>query len=181
VAQCRDQIEGRETGVGNDDKATIGQPTLDLAYCLTRQIGQLLMPPAVLAAPALGGREDRQKWQGPAPSRPRYRYHDRRGAEVLTSTIQGIRLRHGVKAVWRRRPRVPSWLTIAEVTSRLGVPLDRVHGRIRHGDIETRREPTGRYLFPYSEQTMQAIRQLRAGKIKHIDLTPRHDQTEVLP
>ena len=35
MAQGRDQIEGRETGIGNDDKATIGQPTLDLAYCLT--------------------------------------------------------------------------------------------------------------------------------------------------
>jgi DNA invertase Pin-like site-specific DNA recombinase len=94
------------------------------------------------------------------------------GDEVLRTTIQGIRLRHGIHAVWRstRWPQVSGWLTVTQIAARLTVSENWVRGRIRRGAIKTRREASGRYLFPDDEQTINALRQLHAGAVKQINL-----------
>jgi hypothetical protein len=95
-----------------------------------------------------------------------------RSTEVLPSTVRGIRLQHGLKIVQRqtRWPHVPGWLTVTEIAARLQVSANWVHGRIRHGAIRTVREPTGRYLFPDSDTTLEALRRLRVRAIKQVDL-----------
>jgi DNA invertase Pin-like site-specific DNA recombinase len=96
-----------------------------------------------------------------------------RGTEVLPSTVQGIRLRHGIRAVPRqtRWPPVKGCLTVTQVAERLQIPTKWIHTQLRCGFIRTIHEPSGRYLFPDTEQAMLAIRQLRERRIKSIDLT----------
>ena len=53
---------------------------------------------------------------------------------------------------------------VPEVATDLGVSVNWVSGRIRRGVIRIDRDPdTGRYLFPDTDKTMAALRQLRAG------------------
>ena len=52
-------------------------------------------------------------------------------------------------------------------------------GRIRRGVIRIDRDPdTGRFLFPDIDETMMALRQLRAGAIARVDLTQNHREQE---
>ncbi len=92
---------------------------------------------------------------------------------VLPATVHTIRLRHGIKAVRRctRWPRVPGWLTVADVAAQLQVPERWLRERLWAGAIQTTREPSGRYLLPDKPETLDALRQLRAGTIKSADLT----------
>lgn len=98
----------------------------------------------------------------------------RDGTAVLPSTVRSIRLRHGVKLMPRqtRWPRVPGWLTVTGIAARLQVPDKWLRDRLRAGVIQTVREPSGRYLFPDSESTLEALRQLRAHGAKQVGLTP---------
>jgi hypothetical protein len=92
---------------------------------------------------------------------------------VLPGTAQTIRLRHGIKVVRRctRWPHVPGWLTVAEVALQLQVPPGWLRERLWAGAIRTMREPSGRYLLPDKPDTLDALRQLRAGTVRHVDLT----------
>ena len=92
---------------------------------------------------------------------------------VLPTTVHTIRLRHGIKAVRRctRWPRVPGWLTVTDVAAQMQVPERWLRERLWAGAIQTMREPSGRYLFPDKPETLEALRQLRAGTIKSADLT----------
>jgi len=76
AAKCRDQVNGSKAGVGNDNQAAVRQPTLGLQDDLTRPIDHGLVPAIVLVAPALGGGENRQERQCPAPVGPRDGHHD---------------------------------------------------------------------------------------------------------
>ena len=51
-------------------------------------------------------------------------------------------------------------------------PKKWLRDRLRAGAIQTVREPSGRYLFPDSEGTLEALRQLRARVVKQVDLMP---------
>jgi len=92
---------------------------------------------------------------------------------VLPATARTIRLRHGIKVVRRctRWPRVPGWLTVADVALQLQVPQRWLRERLWARAIQTTREPSGRYLLPDRPDTLDALRQLRAGTIRHVDLT----------
>src|SRR5229473_3759565 len=96
-----------------------------------------------------------------------------RGIAVLPSTVRGIRLRHGIKAVQRqtRWPPVKGCLTVTQLAERLNIPTKWIHTQLRRGAIRTIHEPSGRYLFPDTEHAMLAIRQLREHHIKTVDLT----------
>lgn len=101
--------------------------------------------------------------------------------EVLCSTVQGIRLRHQLKMPPKRTrwAKIPGQLSVPEVATDLGVSVNWVSGRIRRGVIRIDRNPdTGRYLFPDTDKTMRALRQLHAGAIARIDLTQNHRQQE---
>ena len=92
---------------------------------------------------------------------------------VLRATARTIRLRHGIKVVRRctRWPRVPGWLTVTDIAVQLQVPERWVRERLQSGAIRARREPSGRYLLPDRPETLDRLRQLRAGTISHADLT----------
>jgi DNA invertase Pin-like site-specific DNA recombinase len=102
----------------------------------------------------------------------------RHSTKVLPSTVQAVRLRHGLKLKSRQTRWTPvsDHLTVTEVAAKLQVSTNWIRGKIRRGAIETIKEPSGRYLFPKSEETLAALRQLRAGNIKHIDLTQHRRQ-----
>ena len=93
---------------------------------------------------------------------------------ILPATVQGIRLRHGIKAAWRctRWPPVPDWLTVTQVSARLLIPEKWLRKKLRAGAIQARREPSGRYLIPDRPEALDALRLLRAGVITHADLLP---------
>ena len=71
-----------------------------------------------------------------------------------------------------RWPQVPGWLTVTGIAARLQVSGKWLRGRLRDGAIRTAREPSGRYLFPDSEDALEALRQLRARVVKQVDLLP---------
>lgn len=94
-------------------------------------------------------------------------------AEVLPSTVRDIRLRHGVKMARPRTrwPAVPGCLTVAQLAERLRIPPKWIHTQLRRGAIRTTHEPSGRYLFPDTEPAIDALRQLREHRVKHVNLT----------
>jgi hypothetical protein len=100
--------------------------------------------------------------------------------DVLLSTVRDIRRRNGIKVVPRqtRWPPIPGFVSVRTAASRLGVSPHWVHGRIRYGAIRTRREPSGRYLFPDTQAAWDAMKQLRKGTIKQVDLTQRRPHSQ---
>ncbi len=58
-----DQLQRGETAVGDDNHAAIRQPAFALQYCLTRPVGQRLVPPALPFTPASRRRQHGQEWQ----------------------------------------------------------------------------------------------------------------------
>jgi len=102
-----------------------------------------------------------------------------RTQEVLPGTVQRIRLQHRVKVVRRSRWRdMPGWMAVTEAAARLQVPRQWIKGRIRSGVIHTLREPSGRHLIPETPAALEAIRDLQAGRVGRIDLTPRLNEEE---
>ena len=60
-------------------------------------------------------------------------------------------------------------LSVPEVATDPGVSVNWVSGRIRRGVIRIDRDPdAGRFLFPDTDRTMRALRQLRTGAIARI-------------
>ncbi len=76
AAQRCDQADARKAGVSHHDQAAVRQPALRLQDGLARPIDHGLVPPVPLAAPALGGGENSQERQRPAPAGPGDRHHD---------------------------------------------------------------------------------------------------------
>jgi DNA invertase Pin-like site-specific DNA recombinase len=99
---------------------------------------------------------------------------------ILASTIRGIRLRHGIKMTPRctRWPRLPDWLTVTAMAARTQIPEKWIRARLRSGVIQTRREASGRYLFPDTVEALDSIRRLRSGAVEHIDLRASARQKE---
>jgi DNA invertase Pin-like site-specific DNA recombinase len=104
----------------------------------------------------------------------------RRSAEVSPGTVRGLRLRRGLKVVPRqtRWPRVVDYLTVTDVATRLQVSANWLRGKIRRDALVPIRETSGRYLFPDSDATFEALRELRAGRIRRVDLTQHRHQDE---
>jgi DNA invertase Pin-like site-specific DNA recombinase len=91
--------------------------------------------------------------------------------ELLASTVQLIRLRHGrLHRYWGPRPRrVAGSLTIPQIATAVGVKSHWIYHLISRGRIGvTRDEETGLYLFPDRPETLEAFRQLRDGQITEL-------------
>lgn len=103
-----------------------------------------------------------------------------RASGIHPSTIRRIRLRHGVKLPCRctRWPAVPGWLTVKATATRVGVSEKWIRERLRTELIRTKRDGSGRYLFPDSDEARAALLQLRAGRIDSADFTPSGLQQE---
>jgi hypothetical protein len=92
-------------------------------------------------------------------------------AQVLPSTVQTIRLRHGRLHRYRGPcPRhVPGWLTVSQLVVALGVKAHWVYHLIRRGRIIIARDPaTGLYLLPDHPETLQDFRRLQHGHMAHL-------------
>src|ERR671922_2502048 len=91
--------------------------------------------------------------------------------ELLASTVQLIRLRHGrLHRYWGPRPRrVAGSLTIPQIATAVGVKPHWIYHLISRGRIRVKRdEETGLYLFPDRPETLGAFRQLRDGQLTEL-------------
>jgi DNA invertase Pin-like site-specific DNA recombinase len=97
-----------------------------------------------------------------------------RASGVYPSTVRRIRLRHSVMLPCRctRWPAVPGWLTVKATAARLGLPEKWLRDRLRAEPIRTRRDGSGRYLFPDNQEAQAELLRLRAGQIDRVDLAP---------
>jgi hypothetical protein len=78
-----------------------------------------------------------------------------------------------------RWAKIPGRLSVPEVATDLGVSANWVIGRIRRGVIRIDRDPdTGRFLFPDTDETMTALRQLCVGAIAQVDPAQGHREQE---
>ena len=95
---------------------------------------------------------------------------------VLRSTVQVIRLRHGIlhKPSQSHQRRIPGCLTVSQLTATLGVTKHWIYDRIHNGTIViTPDAHTGLYLFPDVPRTLSAFRKLKAGKLERLTFDPR--------
>ena len=96
---------------------------------------------------------------------------------VLPSTVKAIRLRHRRFHRFRgpRPRRVVGYLTLPQVAQRVGVVPHWLYHLINRGIVEIDRDnATGLYLFPDSPQTIEELRQLKAGAIEKVCCRRRH-------
>src|SRR4029450_8694470 len=92
-----------------------------------------------------------------SPSRP----------AVLPSTVKGIRLKLGLmhNRSQSHPRRIAGSLTVPPLAKALAIPPHWVYHQIKRGIVAiTRDAATGLYLFPDTPQTLEALRQLRAGQ-----------------
>ena len=90
---------------------------------------------------------------------------------VLRSTVQAIRLRHGIvhKPSQSHQRRIPGCLTVSQLTAKIGVTTHWIYDRIHNGTIAiTPDAQTGLYLFPDVPRTLGAFRKLKAGKLERL-------------
>jgi DNA invertase Pin-like site-specific DNA recombinase len=90
---------------------------------------------------------------------------------VLPSTVQIIRLRHGIllQRSQSHPRRVPGYLTIPQLAAQLGVSAHWIYDRVHNGTIAIARdERTGLFLFPDAPTTLDGLQKLRAGEIEQL-------------
>jgi len=95
-------------------------------------------------------------------------YHSPRDMTVLRSTVQIVRLRHGLmRNRSQSHPRqVPGFLTVPQLTTRLKLERSWIYDRIHNGTIQVALDPSQKlYLFPDTRNTVARFRQLRAEKL----------------
>jgi DNA invertase Pin-like site-specific DNA recombinase len=102
---------------------------------------------------------------------------------VLPSTVQTIRLKHGLmQRDHQSHPRRKAGsLTIPQLAQRLGVSKYWLHDRLQNGHIQIVKDATtGVYLFPDHPTTLEQLRQLQAEPSTHVSFTaPRQGRAIV--
>jgi hypothetical protein len=92
-------------------------------------------------------------------------------ATVLPSTVQIIRLRHGLLHECRQsQPRhIPGYLTVPQVAQAAGITRHWIYDRIHNSTIQVALDrETPLYLFPDKPKTITLFKQLRAGKLQQL-------------
>src|SRR4051795_2832503 len=95
--------------------------------------------------------------------------------DVRRSTVQAIRLRHGLLAAHRQSHprRVRGRLTVPQLAAQLGVRPHWIYDRIHIGTIAVGRDAaSGLYLFPDAPSTLTGLQKLRAGEVDRLAFTP---------
>jgi DNA invertase Pin-like site-specific DNA recombinase len=95
-------------------------------------------------------------------------HHSPRHATVLRSSVQIVRLRHGLLRSHRQSHprRIPGFLTVPQLTAKLKIERSWIYDRIHNGTIQVALDAQRKlYLFPDSAATLAQFRQLRAGKL----------------
>ena len=100
-------------------------------------------------------------------------YRSPKHATVLRSTVQILRLRHGIlRDRHQSHPRcIPGFLTVPQLARSLGISPHWVYDRIHNGTVELAIDSERRlYLFPDQPKTIARFKQLRAGKLQKLTL-----------
>jgi hypothetical protein len=95
---------------------------------------------------------------------------------VRPRTVQVLRQRHRVlqTAKATRARHIVGWLTIENVAEKLQVSRSWIKRRIHAGTIDIHRDPTDkRFLFPDTPDSIEALRELKAGTRVHLVVEPR--------
>jgi hypothetical protein len=93
------------------------------------------------------------------------------GSVVLPSTVQSIRLRHGIfLKQCRSHPRqVPGYLTVPQTARKLKVSRHWIYDCIRNGRIRIAKHRKWKlFLFPEKPKTITLLRQLREGIVNNL-------------
>jgi DNA invertase Pin-like site-specific DNA recombinase len=98
-------------------------------------------------------------------------HHSPRHTTVLRSSVQIVRLRHGLfRDRKQAHPRqIPGYLTVPQLTARLGLERSWIYDRIHNGTIQISLD-SGRnlYLFPDTPETLERFRRLQAGELNFL-------------
>ena len=95
-------------------------------------------------------------------------HHSPRHTTVLCSSVRIVRLRHRLLRDRRQsHPRqIPGFLTVPQLTAKLGLERSWIYDRIHNGTIQVALDAERKlYLFPDSPATLAKLRQLRAGTV----------------
>jgi hypothetical protein len=96
------------------------------------------------------------------------------GRPVLVSTVRKLRLAQGIRYRPEMRRLVEGALTLPQIAQAVGVSEAWIHHRIRTGRIRIDHHPKHRlYLFPDQPATIDALRRLAQGEVRHVDLSTR--------
>ena len=98
-------------------------------------------------------------------------HHSPRHTTVLRSSVQIVRLRHGLLRDRRQsHPRqIPGFLTVPQLTAKLGLERSWIYDRIHNGTIQVTLDTERKlYLFPDTPETLTRFRKLRAGKLNSL-------------
>jgi hypothetical protein len=90
---------------------------------------------------------------------------------VLPNTVRGIRLQHRLfqKRSQSHPRRIAGFLTVPQLARALAVPVHWIYDHIKRGTIAITKDPITRlYLFPDCPQTLQRLKELKAGTRRHI-------------
>jgi hypothetical protein len=99
-------------------------------------------------------------------------HHSPRHATVLRSSVQIVRLRHRLMRDRRQSHprRISGFLTVPQLTAKLGVERSWIYDRIHNGTIQVALDAERKlYLFPDTHETLARFRQLRAGKLNSLN------------
>jgi len=97
---------------------------------------------------------------------------------VLPSTVQTIRLAHGIlHTPHQSHPRrVPGYLSVSQIARHLGVSVHWVYDRLHNGRIRIAKDPRTRgYLFPDTPRMLEQLRHLKQGDVPQVRV---HDDSE---
>ena len=95
---------------------------------------------------------------------------------VPVRTVQIVRQRHRVlqDGVATRARHIAGWLPVTAMAKRLGVSSSWIKRRIRSGTIDIQRDTWDkRFLFPDTEASIVALRELKTGARDHLVFDPR--------
>ncbi len=99
-------------------------------------------------------------------------HHSPRHATVLGSSVQIVRLRHRLMRDRRQSHprRISGFLTVSQLTAKLGAERNWIYDRIHNGTIQVALDAERKlYLFPDTPETLARFRQLRAGKLNSLN------------
>ena len=88
--------------------------------------------------------------------------------KVLPSTVQTIRLKHGILQVRSQSHprRIAGYLTVPQIAKMLDKKAHWIYHLINTGRINVKKDTkTGLYLFPDCPETLEMFRQLKTGDV----------------
>jgi hypothetical protein len=82
---------------------------------------------------------------------------------VLPSTVQIIRLKHGImqKKSQSHPLIVEGFITVTQIARKINLPPHWIYDRIHNGSIKASKDSRGRYLFPDTEETLKIFIELK--------------------